>query len=233
MNKSRHRKMGPNDGHSHSGNGTGRDKSGHGKNMTERERPTFWGRYRNAQVRTIKKVTEQEALTNCRPHQGAQLRTGKERDRVRGTHELDTMSGGTCQNTGTIRLSEGDSHPGVAWGVGSGHGKKVAEREALTSWRLYREAQVRIQKECNRQRAAHQLETESGGISQTMERMRLSEALTSWAPQSEGQVRTRKEWNRARDTDFLETASRGTIQDMERIQASVGNSPTGDHIERN
>ena len=40
-NKSRRRKKGPSDGHSHSGNGIGRDKSGRGKNMIERERPTF------------------------------------------------------------------------------------------------------------------------------------------------------------------------------------------------
>ena len=71
-NKLRHRKKGPSDGHSHSGNGIGRDRSEHGKNMTERKRPTFWGEYRKAQIGTM-----------------------KECDRASGTHELETASRGT------------------------------------------------------------------------------------------------------------------------------------------
>ena len=106
-------KKGPSDGHSHSGNGIGRDKSGHGKNITERGRPTFWRRYRNAQVRTI-----------------------KESDRARGTHELETASRGTTQDRKRKRLSEGHSRTGHHIGRDmSGHGNNTTERGGLTSWR--------------------------------------------------------------------------------------------------
>jgi hypothetical protein len=112
-NKSRHREKGPSDGHSHSVNGIGRDKSEHGKNTTERKRPTFWGRYRKAQVRTM-----------------------KETDRARGTHELETASRGTTQDRKGKRPSEGHSRTGHHVGRDkSGHRNNTTERGGLTSWR--------------------------------------------------------------------------------------------------
>ena len=101
----------PSKGHSLSGDGIGRDRSGHRKDPTERG-----------------------ALTNWRQHQEGQVRTRKESDRARGTYSLETASGGTSQDTGRIRPSEGHSLPGD--GIGrdkSGHGKNPTERGALTS----------------------------------------------------------------------------------------------------
>ena len=100
------------EGHSPSGDGIGRDKSGHGKNQTKRGTLTPWRRHREGQVRIQ-----------------------KESDQARGTHELETTSGGTSQNTERIRLSEGHSHPGERIGRdNSGHGKNPTERGALTNW---------------------------------------------------------------------------------------------------
>ena len=42
------------EGHSQTGDGIGKDKSGHGKNPTERGTLTFWRRHREVQVRTQK-----------------------------------------------------------------------------------------------------------------------------------------------------------------------------------
>ena len=79
----------PSEGHLPPGDDIGRDRSGYGKNPTERE-----------------------ALTNWRPNRGGQVKTWKESDRVRGTHTLETASGGTSQE--------------------SGHEKNPTERGALT-----------------------------------------------------------------------------------------------------
>ena len=60
----------PSDAHSRPGDRTGRDKSGHGKKLTERC-----------------------ALTNWRPHREGQVRTQKETDRAMRTHRLETRKG--------------------------------------------------------------------------------------------------------------------------------------------
>ena len=103
------------EGHSHPGDDIGRDKSGHGKNQTERGVLTNWGRHREEQVRTR-----------------------KESDRARGTYELETSSEGTSQDTERIRLSEGHSHPGECHREGQVRTRKnQTERGALTSWRQH------------------------------------------------------------------------------------------------
>ena len=93
------------------------------------------------------------------------LKIGKESDRVRGTYELESMSGGTSQDTGTIRLSKGDSHPRDRMG-GQIRTQKESGRARSTHLLVIASggAQVRTREECSRARAAHQLETESGGI---------------------------------------------------------------------
>ena len=126
---------------SHPGDGIGRDKSGHGKDPTGRE-----------------------ALTNSRRHQEGQVTTRKVSDRERGTHSLETVSGGTSQDTQRIRPSAGHSLSGD--GIGrdkSGHGKILTSRWALTNWRQHREGQVRTQRESDRARGTHILEMASGG----------------------------------------------------------------------
>jgi len=65
------------EGHSLPGEHRERDLSGHGK-----------------------KETEEGALTLWRPHREGLVRIRKKRDRARGTHSLETASGGTCQDTG-------------------------------------------------------------------------------------------------------------------------------------
>ena len=171
-------KKGPSDGHSHARNGIGRDKSGHGKNMTEREKPTFWGRYRNAQVRTIKK-SDRARGTHELGNASRGTTQDKKRKQPRGTHELDTISGRTCQDAGTIRLSEEDSHPGDRMEGQVGTRKESGRARGTYLLAIVSGGTSQGTEECNRPRAAHQLETGSGGISQTMKRMRLSGALTS------------------------------------------------------
>ena len=97
------------------------------------------------------------------------------------------------------------------------HGKKLTKQGALTSWRPQREQLVRTQKESNRAKHTHFLETAEGVTHQDMEGKQLSEvhsqsgdrrgrdlsghgkkltkpgALTIWRPQREGLVRTQKE----------------------------------------
>ena len=116
---------------------------------------------------------------------GDKVRIQKEIDRAT-THVLETVSGGTDQDT-----------------------KNPTERGALTSWKWHREGYVRAQKESDRARGTHILETHR-----------------------EGQVKTQKESDRARGTHELETESGGTNQDMERIPPSEGHSLSGDDVER-
>ena len=101
----------------------------------------------------------------------------------------------------------------------SGNGKKPTDRGALTLWRRQREELVRTQKETDRPRRTHKLETAEGGTCQDTESNRSTEAhshpgddrgrnlsghgkkptdrgaLTSlsWRRQREGLVRTQKE----------------------------------------
>jgi hypothetical protein len=170
--------------HSLSGDGIGRDKSGHGKNPTE-----------------------QGALTNWRQHREGQVRTWKESDRARRTHELETTSGGTSQDMERIRPSEAHSHPGD--GIGrdkSGHRKNPTKRGSLTLWRRHREGQVRTRKESDRVRHTHVLEMASGGTSQDTETIQLSEAHSR--------------------------PGGGTSQDTERIRPTKAHSHPGDSIGR-
>jgi len=64
------------EGHSPTGNGRGRDKSGHRK-----------------------KLTKQGVLTDWRQQREGQVRIWKETDQERDTHILGTAEGGTSQDT--------------------------------------------------------------------------------------------------------------------------------------
>ena len=153
------------------------------------------------------------------------------------------------------RPSEAHSRPGDSRGRDlSGHRKKSTERGALTTWRRQREGLVRRQKETDRLRLTHILETASRGTCQDTERNRSTEAhsptgdgigrdlsgygkkptergaLTSWRWEREGLVRTQKETDRPRRTHFLEMAPGGTCQDTERNRPREAHSPSGDGI---
>jgi hypothetical protein len=173
----------PNEGHSLPGDGRARDLSGHEKKPTDRGALTSWRRQREGLVKKRKGM-----------------------DRVRGTHSLETVEGGTRQDTERNGLSEGHSLPGDSKARDlSGHGNKPTEQGALTLWRWQR-----------RDLSGHEMRpTEQG-------------ALTYWRRQSEGLVRTRKETDRARGTHFLETTEGGTCQDTERNRQSDAHSQTGD-----
>ena len=96
----------PSKAHSRSRDGRGRDLSGYGK-----------------------KKTKQGALTLWRQQREGLVRTGKEKDRARGTHILEISERGTCQYTERNQPSEVHSQTGDSRGRGfSGDGKKPTER---------------------------------------------------------------------------------------------------------
>ena len=144
--------------HSQTGDGRGRDLSGHGKKTTYRGALTSWRRQREGLVRTQ-----------------------KETDRPRCTHIpiLETTEGGTCQDTERNRPTEAHSLSGDGRERDlSGHGKKQTDRGALTNCRRQREGLVRTRKETDRPRRTHILilETAEEGTCQDTERKRLTEA---------------------------------------------------------
>jgi hypothetical protein len=142
----------PSMAHSHTGDGRGRDLSGHEKKTDrarhthsletaeegtcqdmERKRlgeghsPTGDGRRRDLSGHG-KKSTKRGALTNWRRHRVRIVRTRKETDRGRHTHCLETAEGGTYQDTERKRQSKAHSPTGGGRGRDlSGHGKKPTE----------------------------------------------------------------------------------------------------------
>ena len=228
--------MGPSKGNSPTGDGIGRDKSGHGMNPTERGALTLWRRHRKGQSQDTERIRPTEGHS----HPG----DGIWRDM--SGHEMNPTERGALTNW--KQHQEGQFK--------SGHGNNPTEREALTLWRWHREKQVRTRKESDETRSTHELETASQGTGQDRERIRQNEgrsrtgdsigrdisghgknttgrgALTLWRRHCKGQVRTWNESDRARATHILKTASGWTCQDTERIRPSEGYSPTGDSIGR-
>jgi len=79
-------------------------------------------------------------LTNCQAHREGQVRTLKETERARGTHELSSTQGGSSKDTERNRACE-----------------------ALTNCQAHREGQVRTLKETERARGTHGLSSQQGG----------------------------------------------------------------------
>ena len=103
--------------------------------------------------------------------------TPKESDRPRPTHHLETVEGGTCQDTKRIRPTEAHSHSGNGRGRNlSGHRKNSTDRGPLTAWRRQTEGLVKTPKESDRLRPTHLLETTDRGTCQHTERIRPIEA---------------------------------------------------------
>ena len=201
--------------HSQPGDGIGRDLSGHRKKSTERGVLTSWRQHREGLVRIRKAI-----------------------DQAKRTHELETASGGTCQDTEKIRPSKAYPHSGDGRGMDlSGHRNKPTERGALTAWRWQKEGLVRKRKETDRTRRTHELGMAEGGTCQDTESNRPSEAhslpedgvrrdlsghrkkptergtLTAWRRRRERLVRTQNECDRARGTHNLESTKRRPGQD--------------------
>ena len=69
-----------------------------------------------------------------------QVRSRKESDIARRTHDLNMVQEGTSQDSERKCPSETYSHSGEGRGrVKLGHGKQVPERGALTCWRRQRD----------------------------------------------------------------------------------------------
>ena len=115
----------PTDAHSQTGDGRGRHLSGHRKKQTDRRALTSWRWQREALVRTPKAT-----------------------DRPTRTHFLETVEGGSCQDTERNRPTDAHSLSGDGRGRHlSGHRTIAAERGALTRWRAQRQRQVGTHKE--------------------------------------------------------------------------------------
>ena len=152
-----------------------------------------------------RKETDRGTLTNWRWQRDRCVRTRKETDRPRRTHQLETTEGGTCQDTQTNRPTEAHSPTGNGRRRDlSGHRKKPIDRGALTIWRRQREGLVMIRKETDRPRHTHQLETAEGGTCQDTQRT-----------------------DRPRRTHILETAEGGACQDTQRNRPTEAHSLPG------
>ena len=134
----------------------------------------------------------------------------------------------------------------------SGHGNNPTDRGPLTNWRRQTERLVRTQKQSDRPRPTHFLETADRGTCQDTKTIRPTEAhslpgdgrqrdlsghrnnptnrgpLTSCRRQTERLVRTLKQSDQPRPAHFLETADRATCQDTETIRPTEAHSLSGD-----
>ena len=206
----------PSEGHSHAGDGVGRNKSGQRKDPTGRGALTNWTRHRDGQVRTQKESdpargthqletvgreksghgenpTARGALTDWRRHREGQVKTQKESDRVRGTHILETASGGTSQDTERIRPNEGHSHTGnsIVWTT------QDTERTRLRPNEGHSQAEDSIgrdksghRKNPTERRARTLWRRHREGQVRTQKASALARALTGWRRHREGHVRT-------------------------------------------
>ena len=106
--------------HSQTGDGRGRDKSGHGGKATGQGALTFW-RWQRRASQDMERMQPSKEHSQTKWKREGQVRTQKECNQARGPHQLEIAKGGTSQD----------------W--------KESNREqgALTSWRWQREGQVR------------------------------------------------------------------------------------------
>jgi hypothetical protein len=172
--------------------------SGHGNNPTDRYALTYWRWQREVLVRTR-----------------------KDTDRPTRTHILETVEGGTCQNTERNRPIDAHSPTGE-------------ERETL----------LRTRKETDRPTRTYRLETIEGGTCQDTERIRPPDAhsptgdgrerdlsehgknptdrrtLTSWRRQREALVRTWNKSDRPTRTHMLETAEEAIVRTRGKKQTN-------------
>ena len=216
--------------YSHSEDNRGRDRSGHGKKRTERSALTSWGRQREGLVRT-RKETDQARHTHNLETAGGQICQDTERNRLtKHTHKLETVEEGTCQDTETNRPRR------------CTHVLERAEVGACQDMERNRASEVHPLsgdgrdsnlsghgKQIHRARCTHVLETAEGWTCQEMKKKPTERGtLTIWRQQSEGPVRTWKETDLARRTHILKTAEGGICQNTERNWPSEAHSRPGD-----
>ena len=228
--------------HSPTGDGRGRDFSGHGKKPTGRGALTSWRRQREGLVRPWKETDRPRCTHILEMGEGGLVRTWKEIDQSRCTHFLETAEGGTCQDMERNRPTEVHSLARDGRGMDvSGHGKKSTDRGALTPWRWQREVLVRTRKQTDRPRRTHILETAEEGTCQDTETNQATKAHShpgdgrgGTRQHTEGNRRTEvhshpgdgtergtcqhtKGIDRPRRTHILETAEGGTCQHTKGI----------------
>ena len=125
------------EGHSLPGECRSMDKSGHGKEQSDRGALTAWRVQIDGQVRTLKGT-----------------------ERPRGTHKLESADRWTSQDTERNRATKGHSLPGECRSMDkSRHRKEQSDQGALTSWRVQIDGQVRTHKGTERPRGTHCLES--------------------------------------------------------------------------
>ena len=113
--------------HSQTGDGRGRDKSGHGGKATEQGALTFW-RWQRRASQDMERMQLSKGHSQTTWKREGQVRTQKECNQARGTHQLETAEGGTSQDMERKQLSKGHLHPGDSRGRDtSGHHKKATK----------------------------------------------------------------------------------------------------------
>jgi hypothetical protein len=102
-------------------------------------------------------VTQRGALTGCQPQREGQVRTPRESETAKGTHELSGAAGDK-----------------------SGHNRKARGEEKLTGYRAEREGQIRTIRECENAShgGTHFLSRPGGWTSQDSKRKRDGEGYS-------------------------------------------------------
>ena len=152
--------MRPTEAHSRTGDGRQRDLSGPRINKTNRGPLTNWRRQTEDLSGHPNNPTDRGPLTVWRRQTERLVRTSKQPNRPRPTHELETADRATSQDTETIRPTEAHSHSGDGRQSDlSEHRNNPTDRGPLTSWRRQTERLVRTSKQSDRPRPTHSLET--------------------------------------------------------------------------
>ena len=136
------------------------------------------------------------ALTNWKWQREGLVRTRKEVDQVRGTHDLETGEGETCWDVERHRPREGhrDSLPRRRGTDSSRHGKESTKRgHPPTGDSKGGEGVLRTPKEIDRATDTHSLVTTEGGTCQDMEKPRRRGGNSPTENGRDGLVKTRKE----------------------------------------
>ena len=129
-------------------------------------------------------------LTSCRRHRGVLVRTRKETDPLRCTHQLETAEGGSCQDMERNRPTEVHSLPGQREGLVMT--RKETDRLRCTHFLDMAEGETCQDMERNRPNEVHSLPGDSRGrdLSGHGKEQTYRSALTNWRRQGEGLVRT-------------------------------------------
>ena len=118
----------PSKAHSPTGDGRGRDFSGHGRKQTEQGTLTLCRRQMEGIIRTQKETDRARHTHFLEKAEGETCQDTERNRRARHTHVLKMAEGGTCQDTERNQPSEVHSQTGGSRGRDlSGHEKKPIE----------------------------------------------------------------------------------------------------------